>query len=60
MLKALCGLLCLGVSFVSVAEPSPEQLKEFDKFFQEQVQQQQVPGAGYAIVYKNKIIRAKF
>ncbi|MCC5450434.1 beta-lactamase family protein [Rheinheimera sp. UJ51] len=59
MLKALCGLLCLGASFAAFAEPSPEQLKEFDQFFQEQVQQQQVPGAAYAIVYKNKIIRAK-
>ncbi len=59
MLKALFGLICLSISTVALAEPPAELLEDFDAFFKEQMQQQQIPGAAYAIVYKNQIISAK-
>lgn len=58
MLKRVCSLvLLLTSSLANAAVPDPL-VREFEQFFQQQMAEQNIPGAAYAIVYKNRIIAA--
>jgi beta-lactamase class C len=55
-------LLILGLLFATAAakaEVPAELVQSFDQYFQQQMQEQGIPGASYAIVYKNQIVAAK-
>ncbi|OYW92660.1 MAG: hypothetical protein B7Z18_07815, partial [Alishewanella sp. 32-51-5] len=55
-------LLILGLLFATAAakaEVPAELVQSFDQYFQQQMQEQGIPGASYAIVHKNQIVAAK-
>lgn len=54
----LSAALILAASSVKAEVPAAL-VNDFDQYFQQQMQEQGIPGAAYAIVYKNQIIAAQ-
>ncbi|WP_333609616.1 serine hydrolase domain-containing protein [Arsukibacterium sp.] len=59
MAKWALTLLLALLSSAVTAEPIAELMDDFDHYFQQQMNQHNIPGAAYAIVQGNRIVSAK-
>ena len=59
MAKWALTLLLALLSSAATAEPIAELMDDFDHYFQQQINQHNIPGAAYAIVQGNRIVSAK-